>query len=157
MPIIFVGAGDALANGIVKSLARPEGNTTGITNRFASIGGKMVELLKEAVPSVERVGLVYDSQILTDDSPQFPPIDEAARLLNIRATKIPFRNAVDLVHGIDAFAAEPNGALFVLAPPPIAANRETIIQLATQHRLPTIFVRPGREPQDRQGDRPHDL
>ena len=138
VPIVFALVGDALANGIVKSVARPEGNTTGITNRFASIGGKLVELLKEAVPTIERVGFIYNSQVNSDDNPQFRLIEEAARAFAIQAMGIPYRNAVALVHGIDAFAAVPNGSLIVLAPPPPPADRETIVELAAQHRLPVI-------------------
>ena len=55
IPIVFGSVGDPIAAGIVKSLAHPEGNATGITAGFASLGGKMVQLLKEAVPRIERV------------------------------------------------------------------------------------------------------
>ena len=54
IPIAFAGGGDVALNGIVKNIAQPEGNATGIANLFYSIGGKWLELLKEAVPSLER-------------------------------------------------------------------------------------------------------
>jgi len=140
IPIVFGPAGDVLANGVVKSVARPEGNTTGVTNRYSSISGKLVELLKQAVPRLERIGLIYNPQIVRDDAPQpqLRPIEEAARVFALQAVKLPFRNAVDLVHGIEAFAAEPDGGLLLLQPPPTVENRETILQLATKHRLATI-------------------
>jgi ABC-type uncharacterized transport system substrate-binding protein len=61
---IGVGAGDVFANGIVKNLARPEGNTTGVTAFFYSFGGKWLELLKEAVPRIETVALIYNAQLV---------------------------------------------------------------------------------------------
>ena len=124
--------------GIVKSIARPDGNTTGVTNRYNSISGKLVELLKQAVPGLERVALIYNRQIVEDNNPQLLSIEQAARVFALAVVKLRFLNAVELVHGIDAFAAQPNGGLIILAPPPSFENRETIFQLATQHRLPTI-------------------
>jgi putative tryptophan/tyrosine transport system substrate-binding protein len=58
VPIVFIGAGDPLATGVVASLSRPEGNTTGITDIFPSIAGKWLELLKECVPGLTRVAVV---------------------------------------------------------------------------------------------------
>jgi putative ABC transport system substrate-binding protein len=139
IPIVITGVGDPVVNGIVKSIARPEGNTTGVTNLYASIGGKWLELLKEAVPQVDRVALLYNAQVTTDTGGYFPSIEEAARVLAVKAIKMQYRNAVDIVRAIDAFAAEPNGGLIVVPPSPTAANRETILQLAAQHRLPAIY------------------
>jgi putative tryptophan/tyrosine transport system substrate-binding protein len=58
IPIVFIGAGDPLATGVVASLSRPEGNTTGVTDIFPSIAGKWLELLKECVPGLTRVAVV---------------------------------------------------------------------------------------------------
>jgi putative tryptophan/tyrosine transport system substrate-binding protein len=138
IPIVISFAGDVFANGLVKNLAHPEGNTTGITGRFQSMAGKWVELLKEAVPQVERVGYIHD--------PEFEPsrgvpeeIEKASRVLAVRTTAIAFHDAVDLVHGIDAFAAEPDGGLLI--PPSVTAGnyRAAINALAIQYRLPTIY------------------
>src|SRR5262249_2708195 len=60
IPIVFSAVGDPVVTGLVKNIARPEGNATGVTNYFPAMGGKWVELLKEAVPETRRVGLVYD-------------------------------------------------------------------------------------------------
>jgi putative ABC transport system substrate-binding protein len=139
IPIVISGAGDVSTNGIVKNIARPEGNTTGITNLYASIGGKWLELLKEAAPRVERVALVFNAQVSLGLGGFFPSIAEATRLLDVKAIKIPYLAAVDLAQGIDAFASEPNAGLIVLPPPPTGANRMTILRLAAQHRLPTIY------------------
>jgi putative tryptophan/tyrosine transport system substrate-binding protein len=138
--IVMAGAGDIAANGTVKNLARPEGNITGFVNLFASIGSKWLELLKEAVPKVERVGYVASAETLrnTEDI-YFSSIEEAARVYDVKAIKIQYRSAVDIVRAIDAFAAEPNGGLIVS--PAVDQTPEilkAIHQLAEQHRLPTI-------------------
>jgi putative ABC transport system substrate-binding protein len=65
-----------------------------------------------------------------------PSIEAAAPTFAFQMIKLPIRDVVDVVRGIDAFAAEPNGGLVVLPPPPY---RETVIRLAAQHRLPAIF------------------
>jgi putative tryptophan/tyrosine transport system substrate-binding protein len=137
IPIVIAFAGDVFAYGLVKNLAHPEGNTTGVTNLFAPIAGKWVELLKEAVPRVERVGY-----IAPPPGGYYPPweeLEKASRVLALRMTAIRFSNAVDLMRGIDAFAAEPNGGLVGTA---VTRNYwATINTLAIQYGLPTIYGR----------------
>jgi putative ABC transport system substrate-binding protein len=138
IPIVILGAGDVFASGYVKDVAHPEGNTTGISNLFHSIGSKWVELLKEAVPQLKRVGYVYNAQVAGLGS-YFPYIEEASRVLTVPVTAISFRNAVDLVHGIEAFAAEPDGGL-ITAPSVSVTFIQTINTLAVQNRLPTLYA-----------------
>jgi putative ABC transport system substrate-binding protein len=141
IPIVVTGAGDPGVNRFVKDIAHPEGNTTGITNLFASIGGKWLELLKQASPQLERVGLIYNPQlIISDTGGYFPPIEEAARSLAVKLIKLPYRDTAEIVHQIDAFAADSNGGLIVMPPPPNAANREAILRLAVQHQLPSMHL-----------------
>jgi putative ABC transport system substrate-binding protein len=66
IPIVFAGVGDPIENGVVNNLARPEGNTTGVTNLYSSIGGKWVSLLKDTVPSIARVGIVINPSTIMD-------------------------------------------------------------------------------------------
>ncbi len=136
IPIVMVGAGDVFETGLVKNLTHPEANITGVTNTFGSIGGKWLELLKEAAPTVQRVALIRSE--ISNGQTYIPSIKEAARASAMQVVDVRYRNAVDLVHAIDAFAAVPNGSLLVMPPPPTAANREAIIQLANQYRLPAI-------------------
>jgi putative ABC transport system substrate-binding protein len=140
IPIVVTGGGDPGVNGFVRNISHPEGNTTGITNLYASIGGKWLELLKQAAPMVGRVGLIHNPQLNTaPGSVYVTSLEEAARALGVESISIPFHDAVDLVRGIDEFAAEPNGGLIVLPPAPTAADRAAIRRLAAQHRLPNIF------------------
>jgi putative ABC transport system substrate-binding protein len=145
IPIVVAEAGDVFASGLIKNLAHPEGNITGITNLFISTVGKWVELLKEAVPRMERVAYIYDPQqvvSLTSTSKVPDEVEKASRALAVQTGGIPFRNAVDLVRGIDAFAAEPDGGL-VIAPHVTANYAATINTLAIQYRLPTVYASGG--------------
>jgi putative ABC transport system substrate-binding protein len=137
IPLVFVQVGDPVANGLVRSLARPDGNTTGITNLYASIAGKWVELLREAAPSVARVALVFNP----DAAPEsyLTSIETAASALGVPAIRTKVRNPLDVVRALDAFAAEPNGGLIGIPPFGAAATRDMIIRLGTEHRLPSIY------------------
>jgi putative tryptophan/tyrosine transport system substrate-binding protein len=137
IPIVFTTGGDPVSNGVVQNIARPEGNTTGVTNAFDSFGGKWLELLKEAAPYIKRVALVFNPEIALLG--YIPSIEAAAPLLGVQAIKTPVRNPLEIVRAIDAFAAEPNGALLMVPVPPNGANLELILRLAVQHRLPAIY------------------
>ena len=60
--------------------------------------------------------------------------------MGVQVIKTPVRSPLEIVRAIDAFAVEPNGGILVLPPPPTTANREMIIQLAAQYRLPAIYI-----------------
>src|SRR5215471_2460053 len=62
IPVVFINVGDPVAGGLVKNISQPEGNATGITSLFQSLGSKWVELLKEAAPRTARVALVFDPE-----------------------------------------------------------------------------------------------
>jgi putative ABC transport system substrate-binding protein len=136
IPIVFAGLADPIEGGVVKSLARPEGNTTGITNLYESIGGKWVTLLKDTAPSVARVGIVI---FLGTRDAYVSAIEEAATALHLQAIKIPFGTAAELERAVDAFAAEPNGSLIVHPPGLVGIDREWFFRLVAKHRLPTIY------------------
>jgi putative ABC transport system substrate-binding protein len=136
IPIVFVAAGDVVTNGLVSNIARPEGNATGFANFYSSIGGKWVELLKEAAPHVARVALIFNPEI---GRAFFDSIEATAAALTIKAIKTPVSSAAEIERAIDAFAAEPNGGLVVMPGAFTLAHREIIIRLAAQHRLPAIY------------------
>jgi putative ABC transport system substrate-binding protein len=134
IPIVFLGVGDPVAAGIVKSMAHPEGNATGITNGFSSMGGKWVQLLKEAVPRIERIADLYNP--LQDSFSA--STEAAARALGLQAIRIPYRNAVDFERAIAEFAAVPNGGLIVQASAFTSYTGSLLFGLVAKHRLPAI-------------------
>jgi putative ABC transport system substrate-binding protein len=137
IPIVFAGVGDPIAAGIVKSLAHPQGNATGVTLGFSSLGGKWVQLLKEAVPRIGRVAYFDDPQ------PGFSTsIEEVARSLGLQAIRIPYRNAVEFERAIGAFAAEPNGGVIAQLSALIRYPPQLFFGLMVKHRLPSISYSP---------------
>ena len=137
IPIVFTNLGDPVALGLLKNIARPEGNATGITSVYQSFGAKRLELLKELAPRTTRLALVFAPGIVNDQ--YFGVIDAAAEVLGVKVIRTPYHNATGLERAIDTFAAEPNGALVMLPPPPSPSNRQLINRLALKYRLPTIY------------------
>jgi putative ABC transport system substrate-binding protein len=137
VPIVFTTVNDPVASGLVGNLAHPESNSTGFANYEASIGGKWVELLKEAAPRVERIALIFNPG--TAPETYQSSIEGAARKLGTQVIKVPVGDAIDIVRGIDMFAIEPNGGLLLLPDNTMSAYRQTIFRLAVQHRLPAIY------------------
>jgi putative ABC transport system substrate-binding protein len=137
IPIVFVNVGDPVTNSLVARFARPEGNATGVTNLFTSIPGKWLELFKEVAPRVVRVALVFDPELSSEN--YITPIEAAAAAFAVDVIRTPVRNAREIQRVIAEFAAEPNGALIVLPPPLVYADRELMTKLADRHRLPAIY------------------
>jgi putative ABC transport system substrate-binding protein len=138
IPIVFTAGGDPVVAGFVRNIDRPEGNITGFSNAEPSIAGKWLELLKEAAPHLARVGIAFNSVLATVQSSYIGSVSAAAQALGVKALSMPARTAADIVSGIEAFAAEPNGGLVVLPPSP-GVIRDTIVPLAARHRLPAIY------------------
>jgi ABC-type uncharacterized transport system substrate-binding protein len=133
IPIIFTAGIDPATQDVLQNIARPEGNTTGFTNAFDSMGGKWLELLKEAAPHITRVALPFNPQ--TVNAVFFRSIEAAAPLLRVQALKIPVRDPLEMVRAIDAFAAEPNGGLLVVPVLP-GDSTQMLLRLAALHRSP---------------------
>ena len=137
VPIVFVQAGDALANGLVKNIARPEGNSTGVSNNLPSFGGKWLELLKDAVPEVARVAVVFNPDITF--SAYLGSIEEAAEKYRVMVLRTPVRNAVELERAIETFAGQPGGGVNAMPPPVRCEERPVLYGRALKHRLPAMF------------------
>jgi putative ABC transport system substrate-binding protein len=138
IPIVFAGVGDPVVNGLVATLARPEGNITGVTNLFYSIGGKWLELLKEVAPRLARVAMIFNPEFTTTEG-WFAAIEAAAAMLDVKAVRIPVLNSEEIENAVGKFASEPNGGLIVVPPGLVGAEREMIFRQAAQRRLPAIY------------------
>jgi putative ABC transport system substrate-binding protein len=136
-PVVFVEVTNAAGFGLSGKLARPEANSTGITNLYLAIGARWLELLKEAAPHLATVALLFD--------PEFNPrayltaIETAAAAYHLKTARIPIRDAHDIVRSIAAVAAEPNLALLIVPPTQAFTEVRLIFKLATQYRLPAIY------------------
>src|SRR5262252_136618 len=128
---------DPVANGWVKSLARPGGNFTGLFLDIPELGGKQIELLKEAVPTVARLAVLWDATIGTV---QFGATETAARPSGVTLEPFPIRNVEDIKDAIERAARERVHGLVVLTSPLIFNQRSQIADLALKTRLPTISL-----------------
>ena len=138
IPIVFAQIADPVGTGFVASLARPGGNVTGFANFEFSIGGKWLEIMKEAAPAVTRVMAIMD-RAMTTNTAMLSAMTATAPSLNIRVTDWSGYDPGELKQAIDTFAREPNGGLIVLPRPVSQVNRELITSLAIQHRLPALY------------------
>jgi putative tryptophan/tyrosine transport system substrate-binding protein len=139
IPIVFVGGGDANLNGLVGNIARPEGNMTGFASSFRSLGGRWLELFKEAVPYLTRVADISSVDELSVRANEFRAIIAAAGAqLGITIIRMPVRNTVEIETAISAFAAEPNGGLLLNGINP-SSTFDAIYRLALYHHLPLMY------------------
>jgi ABC-type uncharacterized transport system substrate-binding protein len=122
IPIVFVGGSNPVGSGFVASLAHPGGNITGFISFEPAIGGKWLQTLREIVPSVALVGLIYNPQ--THTGQYFQSIETAARSLTVKLVQVAFRDAADIERGIGDLAREPNGGLLVLSDPSASFHRD---------------------------------
>jgi putative ABC transport system substrate-binding protein len=140
IPIIVMGVTDPVAAGLVDSLARPGGNITGFTSIAAVLSGKRLELLKETVSKISRVGVLWNPQDPAS-AQQWKESAQAARELGLQPHSMEvsaadqyeesFKEAIKA--GIVAFAV-PQDSL-------AGANHKKIVQLAVKYRLPGIYSR----------------
>jgi len=144
IPIVMTGVGaDPVETGLVESLARPGGNVTGITNLSVDLGGKRLELLKEAVPKLARVVVLYDPAVpaarqVKEDLPV------AARALRLTIQPWEIRAAEDFERVFAALNKERPEGLYVSSGLVITANEKRIAAFALKSRLPSVYG--SREP-----------
>ena len=141
IPIIFTGAGASLDAGLVKNIARPEGNMTGIANLFPSITSKWLELLREADPRIARVALVFDSVLLPAPVAEkyLAPVEAAATQIAVTTIRTPFQSTSDIEGAIATFAAGGTRGGLINLPPNIAGSKLAAIdRAALRNKLPMI-------------------
>ena len=137
VPIVFGGVIDPVGAGLVDSLARPGGNTTGFTAFEYAIGAKWLELLKEVAPHVTRAAVLRDATIAAGIG-QFAAIQATAPFgIELRAVGV--RDRGEIERAITAFARSSNGGLIVTGSPLTLVHRDLIITLAARHRLPAVY------------------
>jgi putative ABC transport system substrate-binding protein len=141
LPIVFANVSDPVGNGYVASLSRPGGNTTGFMNVEFSMGGKLLELLKQIAPRMTRV-LVLRNIDQASGIGQLGAIQAVAPALGVEVTPVAYRrDADDIERGITAFARGlSDGMIVTTAGGTPKAQRETIITLATRYRLPSVYL-----------------
>jgi putative ABC transport system substrate-binding protein len=137
IPIVFVFVIDPIGLGLVQSLARPGGNTTGFGSADPALMGKWVQLLKEIAPKTKRVGIIFNPA--TTIAPAFNAVIEAtAPTLGITPKHLPVHDDAEIAQAIATEAREPDGSLITLPDSFNIAHRAAIIAAATQRGLPLM-------------------
>jgi len=141
IPIVMAGAGlDPVEAGLVESLARPGGNVTGITNLSIELGGKRLELLKEAVPKVARIAVLYDPVTPGGVRELKEVLPAAARALGLTVRSWEVRDA-DGFEKVFALSKQRPDGLYVTSGPLMNANGKRIAGWALKSRLPSVYSR----------------
>src|SRR5262245_7614501 len=137
IPIVFTIAADPVGSGLVSSLARPGGNVTGCSILLPDISAKRLQLLKEAVPAVARVAVLwnprtpYHKRLLKE-------VEAAAPSLRLQPVPIAAQDPGEFEGAFAAMATAHVNALFIADDPVFAISRTPLLQLAAKNRLPTI-------------------
>jgi len=138
VPIVFAAVTDPVGAGLVASLARPGGNTTGFTLFEFGISAKWLELLKDIAPGVTRVAILRDPTIASGAG-QLGAMQSVAPSFGVELFPIVLRDPDEMERALTAFARSSNDGLIVLASPLGAVHRHRIIAIAAKRRLPAIY------------------
>jgi putative tryptophan/tyrosine transport system substrate-binding protein len=142
IPIVMAAIGEPLGVGVVASLARPGGNVTGLSAYVTELAGKRVELLKEARPSIARIGFLQNMSNPVSP-PQWEANQAAAKVLGISTELFDVRTVQDITGAFARIAKDPLDALSVGIDALTQANAKMIVELAAKHKLLTAY--PARE------------
>jgi putative ABC transport system substrate-binding protein len=148
IPVVFFGVGDAVALGLVTSVARPEGNVTGVTNITPQAIGKGVEYLLQIVPGIARVAFVGNLGGNPGSSLQLVAAEATARTLGIQIVHFPLRDARDIDPVFESFSNSGVNAVMVGSDGISTSDARTaksrgshFVEIAARYRLPTIYAR----------------
>jgi ABC-type uncharacterized transport system substrate-binding protein len=140
IPIVMASGGDPVGAGLVASLARPGGNVTGLSS-LSELNTKRLEILKDTVPKLARVGLLRSSGGGIADSLQLKELRSAALALKVKLEEIQTEaDANGLENAFQTAKQKQVGAIMMIATRPLFAERKRIVELSSKNRLPAIYV-----------------
>ena len=144
IPIVMANVGDPVAAGLVASLARPGGNVTGFSSLAPELNTKRLEILKDAVPKLARVGLLRPPGASTGVDLQLKELRPAAVALKLKLEEIETQlDAKGLESAFKTAKQKQVGAIMTTSTPGIFAERKRIVELAVNYRLPAIYFQKG--------------
>jgi len=139
IPIVLVAAGDPLGSGLVASLGRPGGNVTGPSSMYGDLAGKQLELLKETVPKVSRVAVLWNPANAVWQAQMLKQTEIAARALGLQVQLLEARGPDDLGGAFAAMTKERASALLVQVDVIFALHARRIADLAAKRRVPAMY------------------
>jgi len=139
IPIVMAGLTDPVGAGLIRSLARPGGNITGLTNIFTELSAKRLELLKEAAPRVSRVAVLWNPTH-PGQAIAWQQTQQAAQTLGLVLFSAEVRRPEDFARAFTAIVAERAEALLVLPDPLTSFHRQQMADFAVKQRLPSMYA-----------------
>jgi putative ABC transport system substrate-binding protein len=141
IPIVMANAADPVGSGFIASLARPGGNVTGLSNLGPELNSKRLEVLKDAIPKLARVGLLRGGGIA---SPQLKEIRPAALALKLKLEEIETQlDPKGLESAFKTAKQKQVGAIMTITSRQFFAERKRIVELAVKYQLPAIYPEKG--------------
>jgi putative tryptophan/tyrosine transport system substrate-binding protein len=142
VPIVFETLGEPITAGLVTSLARPEGNLTGISGLGPELSGKRLELLKELLPGLRRVALLVNPKnVMT--APTVREAEKAAAILRLRIEVVEVRSSDQLETVIGGVGGDGATAIIIVPDPTLLSNARRIQGLLLKYRLPAVHAETG--------------
>lgn len=138
IPIVMAGVTDPVGNGFAASLARPGGNVTGLTHMAPDLTGKRLELLKEVVPRLLRVAVLWNPN-QPGQSFAFKEAQAAAQALKMRVISLEARNRAEIEKVLSGIGKDRAQAIFELPDPLIFTHRDQIAEFTVKRRIPAMF------------------
>jgi ABC-type uncharacterized transport system substrate-binding protein len=138
IPIIVTGAGDPVATGLVDGLARPGGNITGVTELSTELSAKRLEILRDALPAIARVAMLWNAADL-GMTLRYRAAEDAARVLGLKVQTLGVREPDDFDHAFAEMTRERPDAILMVSDALTILNRKRVLEFASTNRLPTIF------------------
>jgi putative ABC transport system substrate-binding protein len=138
VPVVVTGAGDPVATGLVDGLSRPGGNLTGVTELSTELSAKRLEILRDAVPNLRRVAMLWNAADL-GMTLRYRAAEDAARVLGLEVQTLGVREPDDFDHAFAAMTRERPDAILMVSDALTILNRKRILEFATVNKLPTIF------------------
>jgi len=138
IPIVFLGHADPVGTGHVTSLARPGGNITGLSVMQTETSVKGLELVKQAVPGLARVAVIFDPET-PSHTPALEAVEAAGPLLGLQIQPVAVRSANEYDSAYLAIVQGRADAVLVLTTPLFIAGAQRLAELALTHKLPSVF------------------
>ena len=138
IPVIVFNAGDVVETGLVSSLARPDGNVTGVNDQSAVLSAKRLELLKELVPAATRVAVLWNANDRAMTL-RYREIEKAAQALRVSIQPLGVREPDDFDVALTAMTRTRPDAMMMVTDALTVLNRQRVIDYAATHRIPAVY------------------
>jgi putative tryptophan/tyrosine transport system substrate-binding protein len=138
IPVVMSGAGDPVATGLVDGLSRPGGNLTGVTEIATELSAKRLEILKDAVPGLKSVAMLWNAADL-GMTLRYRASEDAARVLGFKVQTLGVREPDDFEQAFAEMTRDRPDAILMVSDALTVLNRKRVLEFAAVQRLPTIF------------------